>query len=672
MKSAGSCGAMAKTPEIKTEALERQDGVVMRAFTSRAEGSIRRLRADDEPEDAPARYEVRLTTDDPVNIFSDYHEALGHELSEVRMDWMRSGNAPLLWMHRHDQQLGVVEGAEVRNGSVFVNVRFGPSPFAQEKRADIEAGILRNVSVGFRIHDWRFEREDEDGEYYRVTDWEPKEASFVTVPADSNTGFGRSDLEKCHLSEIEDFRNSKNNEPQKMSKDAENTGPNGAESERSSVAVINEPAPNNERAIQDAVAADRERQRKIRDIGGRWGFGDEAERACGDGTSIGDFNAMVLERSQTRSIGTTTEEIGLSEKEKKRYSIQNVINALVTGDTRGAEHEFEVSDSIKDRQGRSNNHIAIPTDVLLRGWVPKDSAMRSMLYGERATVGVGVGNSEASDIVATELRDDMFIESLREEAVVMGMGVTVLSGLVGNVEIPRELTNPAFYWVGEDAEPTEGDYTMDKISLSFKTVGGRIPFTRQAGKTTTPGIESLLTRSIRRGLANAIDVTLINGAGTGGQPQGILNTSGIGSVTTSGTLTRDHLFDLEEALADANASTVGAQGLTNTHGKRVLMTTKTDAGSGLFVGSRGEGGTVDTDVGNFKISNNVPRTLNTDKTGVIFGNFSALHVGMWGGVELIRDTATKIATGGVVLRVFQDLDCAVGRADEFAAITDLA
>jgi len=692
LKSAGFYLSMAKPKTLPkkgerkasapTKEPEADGGVIVRAFAG-GQDAVTRLRSEesDGAEEAPARYEVRLTTDAAVNIFADYHETLGHDRGEVRMDWLQSGNAPLLWMHRHDQQLGVIEGAEIRDGSVYVTVRFGPSPLAQEKRADVEAGILRNVSVGFRIHQWRFEGETEDGEHYRVSDWEPKEASFVTVPADPNTGFGRSASEKCHLQEIEQFRDKRNNETTTtsiMAKEADisnaqdsSTHTSNSGGERSTIVVEREA--DNTRAINDAVSADRERQRKIRDIGSQWNFSEEAERACDDGTSIADFNAMVLEKGQTRSLGTTTEDIGLSQKERKRYNLANVVQALITGSTRGAEHEFEVSDAIKESQGRSNDRVAIPTDVLLRGWIPQDAATRSALYGERATVGVGVGNSEAADIVATELRDDMFIESLREEAVVLGMGVTVLPGLVGNVEIPRELTNPAFYWVAEDAEPTEGDYTLDKISLSYKTVAGRIPFTRQAGKTTTPGIEGLLTRSIRKGLAIAIDQTLINGPGSGGEPEGILNASGIGSVTTSGTLTREHLFDLEEDLANANASTSGAQGLTNTHGKRVLLTTKTDAGSGLFVGSRGDNGSVDTDVGNFKISNNVPNNLGvgTDKTAIIYGNFSSLHVGMWGGVELIRDTATKVATGGVVLRVFQDLDCVVGQAANFSAITDL-
>lgn len=646
-------------------------------------GSIRRVRAEEDAEtEEPARYEFRLTTDDAVNLFADVYETLDHADGAVRMDWMASGNAPALWMHDHQQQLGVIESAEIRDGSIWPTVRFGNSAFAQEKRQDVDDGILRNVSVGFRIHGWEHEREDETGDYYRVTDWEPLEASLVTVPADRGTGFGRSAGEKCRLSEIEQARQARAKQPNNQS----NTMPETTEPEapatqtteptaqrQRSVEITHE-APS-QQAIEDAITADRMRQMHIRKVGREWGFNDEAERACNEGMSVSDFNASVLAKAKKRTPGTTSDELGLSSKEKKRYSIENVFEALATGDSRRAEHEFAVSEALKEHQGRSNDRVAIPTDFLLRGWIPKDKGMRSLLYGERALVGVGVGNSEAAELVDTELASEMFIESLREQTVLLQLGPTILPGLVGNVQIPRELTNPSFTWVAEDAEPTDGNYTMDNVTLTFGTVASRISFTRQAGKTSTPGLEGLLTRSIRRGLAIAIEQGAINGDGTGNNPTGILNTSGIGDVTSGGTITHGDLLSLEEDLGTANADTGMSVGLTNSHGKKLLLETKKDAGSGLFLGTRaGEGiNAVDTDIGRIYVTNNVPANLGvgTDKTGLIYGNISALLIGMWGGVEMIRDTATKVATGGVVLRIFQDLDINVSRPAEFSAIQDL-
>ena len=68
------------------------------------------------------------------------------------MDFLASGNACLLWMHRKDQLLGIIESALIVGDNVEVTVRFGESEFALEKKRDVDAGVLKNVSVGFRIH----------------------------------------------------------------------------------------------------------------------------------------------------------------------------------------------------------------------------------------------------------------------------------------------------------------------------------------------------------------------------------------------------------------------------------------------------------------------------------------------------------------------------------------
>ena len=61
----------------------------------------------------------------------------------------------------------------------------------------------------------------------------------------------------------------------------------------------------------------------------------------------------------------------------------------------------------------------------------------------------------------------------------------------------------------------------------------------------------------------------------------------------------------------------------------------------------------------------------TDKTAFLYGHPDALMVGMWGVFEIARDEATKVATGGVVLRVFQDVDCKVAQPARWAAAIDL-
>ena len=106
-------------------------------------------------------------------------------------------------MHNRYDQVGVIESAEPGEGHVMVTVRIAPSQ--TDLIADLEAGVVRNVSVGYRIYDEKLEsrEQDENGNTikstWRTTDWEPNEVSFVSIPADRTVGLGRSAEETDEL-----------------------------------------------------------------------------------------------------------------------------------------------------------------------------------------------------------------------------------------------------------------------------------------------------------------------------------------------------------------------------------------------------------------------------------------------------------------------------------------
>lgn len=117
---------------------------------------------------------------------SDYLEELSLAPGHVRLDRL-NGGAPLLDSHNSmelSSVIGVVESAWVANGEGRAMVRFSKREEVQPIVRDVQAGILRNVSVGYRIH--KIER-DETGEVpvERAIDWEPYELSLVPIPADA-------------------------------------------------------------------------------------------------------------------------------------------------------------------------------------------------------------------------------------------------------------------------------------------------------------------------------------------------------------------------------------------------------------------------------------------------------------------------------------------------------
>lgn len=117
-----------------------------------------------------------------------FYEELSLDPKEVRLDRLNNG-APLLNNHNSwdlRDVIGVVERAEIKDGKGTATVRFSQRDEVQDIIQDIEAGIIRNISVGYKIH--KFEEQEELVDkmpVFRAVDWEPLELSFVGIPADS-------------------------------------------------------------------------------------------------------------------------------------------------------------------------------------------------------------------------------------------------------------------------------------------------------------------------------------------------------------------------------------------------------------------------------------------------------------------------------------------------------
>jgi len=140
--------------------------------------------------------ELSFSSEEPGERWYGW-EILDHQPESVRLKRINDGGA-ILFNHKTDNHIGVIESGtahidpDSRKGRAIV--RFGKGVQASEKFQDVKDGILRNVSVGYWVHKIVEEKEKEEDEkkYFRVTDWEPLEISFVPIPMDASVGVGRS------------------------------------------------------------------------------------------------------------------------------------------------------------------------------------------------------------------------------------------------------------------------------------------------------------------------------------------------------------------------------------------------------------------------------------------------------------------------------------------------
>jgi len=326
----------------------------------------------------------------------------------------------------------------------------------------------------------------------------------------------------------------------------------------------------------------------------------------------------------------------------KRYSLLRAVNAQVTGNWDGAEYERECSIAIADNLGREAKGIFVPYTV-----------QRAVMATTEGADFIGAGA-----LVGTDHRDDLFIESLQADSIVIGCGAQVLTGLVGDVDIPRALGGISFAWVDEDGDSPETNSNFDSVRMSPKTITGSVPISRRLLKQSSPAVEALIQNDIRTGVALAIDAVALAGTGDLGQPKGITSTTGIATQAVADATDKVPTFEeavgYETELAEQNALRGNPCYITTPKILGKTKTTPIDAGSGIMLNTGGE-------INGYK---SLGTTLLPDGT-TIFGNFSDVIIGMWGVMDIVVDTAAKASSGGIVLRVFQDVDIAVRHPQSF-------
>ena len=274
-------------------------------------------------------------------------------------------------------------------------------------------------------------------------------------------------------------------------------------------------------------------------------------------------------------------------------------------------------------------------------------------------------------LIPTDYRPEAFIDRLRNSTRVRAAGATVLSGLTGNVVIPRRTGSAVSYWVPENAPLTVSDPSFDGLTLTPHHAGCLSEMSRNMVMQASPDVEQLCRADMAAVLGETLDAAAINGPGTNAAPRGILSTAGIGSISlgsSGGSLSYDSVADLVGTVGDANAT--GGAFLTNTRVVRAASKLKDTSGKPLGSAVVFQGQPV-------QVSNLVPsngtKGSGTGLSSLIYGNFSDLLIGIWSELDVLVSpyAAGSFEKGNVMVRAFMTVDVAVRHPQSFAAITDI-
>lgn len=553
-------------------------------------------------------------------------EILDCTAASVRLARLLSG-ANLLCDHRTTDVVGVVESAQIGADRVArCTVRFGKSARASEVWQDVVDGIRRNVSVGYLIHQAVLVETKDGQDTYRITDWEPYEISLVSVPADTAVGVGRS----------ADLSTTQSTHP-----------------------VSTMPAPATPATPTTDPAQKRDHPTEITKIAATLPGGAEmAMDAIQRGLTVEAFQAEALRKLSTKPVPTA--DIGLTDKEAKRYSVLRMINALANpGDAnaqRSAQFERECSDEVAKIMGKSARGFFVPHDVQKRD----------------LTAGVPTAGG---NLVATDLLGGSFIDMLRHAMVIDSMGARFLTGLQGNIAIPKQTGSATAYWVAENAAPPESQQTYGQVPMSPKTVGAYTDISRRLINQSSVDVEQMVQLDLATVLGLAIQQAAINGSGASNQPSGIMTliTPTVVGGANGAAPTWQNVIDLETNVAVGNAD-IGSLGyLTNVKVRGKLKSTQKFSGTNgmpVWDGTAQPLNGYACGVTNAVPSNLTKGTSNGVCSAIAFGNFADLVIGMWGSLDLMVDPYSGSTAGTVRVVALQDADVAVRNAESFATMVD--
>lgn len=558
-------------------------------------------------------------------------EILDHSHSSIDLSRLNA-HANLLCDHDIRDVVGVVESVSIgTDRKARAVVRFGKSERAEEIFQDVVDGIRKNVSVGYMINEAVLESFSEDAEgesenTYRVTSWTPYEISLVSVPADIQVGVGRStgdiptDQPKPPLQEI-----------------------------RIMDPVV-EPKVDLEKIKTDARADEQKRASEIIAIGTQFakyaGVEKLTQDAVRSGEPVGEFRAKVMEIIS--SAPAVTPDIGLGKNEIKTYSLMRAIKAMADQNWKTAGFERECHEAILKRSGLAESaHNGF--------YVPYEVQKRDLTVATAANGGY---------LVATDNLGSNFIDLLRNRSVLAKMGATMLTGLVGNVTIPKQTGAATAAWLANEASTaTEAQLTLGQMALTPKNVVAYSEISRQLMLQSSPAIDALVMNDLAQVVALAIDSAGLSGSGASGQPTGIVNTAGIGSVTGT-SIAYAGIVEFQTDVAASNALAANCGYVT------------TPAVAGLLKGRQRftstdtplwEGNILDGTIEGFKAMSSMQMAA----ASMLFGDFSQVVIGEWGMLEIALNPYASFTAAITGIRAIQTCDVGVRVPGAFSLATSI-
>jgi len=546
--------------------------------------------------------EASLSSEFPVERVRG-KEILLHNESAVDLS-----RAPLPLLASHDTRdlpVGIVENIKIEGGKLRGSLRFGESQKAKEALADVKSGILRSISIGYLV-----QKTERGGDSYKVTRWQPYEASLVSVPADPSVGVGRS----FNIQQMEKTmdKNDIMQAQKRAMEELETLATNGS----------------------DAEALDA-KKRELSDLDARLAVLDDLEKRRAPADKVPGIGAPAaapaIREGEVRVLAPGDKLADVCRRDlvdgikPEDLSLGRVLRGLVTGEWSGAEAEKRAV----------------------------------MAEGTSSLGGVLIPAPMAAQV----------IDLARNQAIVFRAGASTVSMTANTLKMCKVTGDMSASWREENAAITASEMSFDSLSFTAKALAAlctiSIELLEDAGN-----VNGLIENSIAQALALELDRAALFGSGVAPEPLGLNGVTGVQSISmgdNGAALTGYSPFTLAmQRLYEKNATPgsfvfsprtwAALEGLVDTTGQP-LAAPASFAGASKLVSNQ--------------IPNTLTQGTASNASSIFTGAWSNLMVGMRTSLTL---EASRVAGADafskmqVMIRAYLRADVQVARPDHFVKI----
>lgn len=375
-----------------------------------------------------------------------------------------------------------------------------------------------------------------------------------------------------------------------------------------------------------------------------------------------DALRVALEKEEVLRSAASINGKDLSNQDKKdleRFSFRKLF--LTLGENRSLDGiEAEMHQEATE-EARAEGRVLTGTGIPLR------------LLNYKPMGRASTGQNIAAVADGGYLKQDeplIFFEALRNALMLPGMGAKFLTNLTGDLPLIQGGQFTAA-WFAEDGTDTAAKVTLGRVLLQPKRVQATGAFSRKLLVQSSIDVERMIEGDLIAAIAQALQVAVINGAGTNA-PLGILGVTGIGDVVGGEnglTPAWSHIVDLETKVAVANALQTTLSYLTNAKVRGKLKQLEKTQANAQYIWDKNE-------LNGYPayVTNAVPSTLTKGNqslsSAILFGDWSKLYIGQWGGIDVIVDPYSLKKKGEIEVTAISQYDSAPVWPAAFAAMKD--